>query len=75
MSDVKVHGCPSIRMFCLREPCPEGPCYMYWFALNDVNARVLLRKLIVKAVVPLRSIPLGLELAAGSTLQREAKDI
>ncbi len=49
---------------------------MYWLALNHtVNGRTPLSKLIVKAVAPLRSLPLGMELAAMNTQQREAEDI
>lgn len=60
----------------LRELCPEGPCYVYWFALNHtVNGRAPLSELIVKAVAPLGGLPLGMELAAMNAPQREAEDI
>lgn len=63
--DVKVHRCLSSRMPCRRELGPEGPRYVYWFALSHtVNGRTPLSKLIVKAVAPLRSLPLGMQLAA-----------
>lgn len=63
-------------MFCIRELCPEGPCYVYCFALDHVvNGRTPHRQLIVKAVAPLKNFPLGIQLAALKTQQREAEDI